>query len=149
MDCNWIGLVAASRGGGEQRRRREEVLASRGGGDGGRWELGQSRRWWTVAAQGMASPMVDGGVSDGGWWTVAGEEHKKNWRLVLFRYNTEGFSGQEEGSGEVVPADCRTRTEPPALATVESDRGKRKEKLSVQITCFGSCRGAGRRRRPA
>ncbi|KAL6984050.1 hypothetical protein U1Q18_017425 [Sarracenia purpurea var. burkii] len=75
MDCNWIGLVAASRGGGggEQRRRREEVLASRGGGDGGRWELGQSRRWWTVAAQGMASPMVDGGVSDGGWWTVAEE----------------------------------------------------------------------------
>ncbi|KAL6997008.1 hypothetical protein U1Q18_007131 [Sarracenia purpurea var. burkii] len=74
MDCNWIGLAAASRGGGEQRQRREEVLASRGGGDGGRWELGQSRRWWTVAAQGMASPMVDGGVSDGGRWQVRESE---------------------------------------------------------------------------
>ncbi|KAL6968452.1 hypothetical protein U1Q18_034255, partial [Sarracenia purpurea var. burkii] len=51
-----------------------------------------------------------------------GEERKENRRVVLFRYNTKGFSGQEEDLGEVVPADSRTRTEPPATSA-RSERG--------------------------
>ncbi|KAL6984014.1 hypothetical protein U1Q18_017389 [Sarracenia purpurea var. burkii] len=51
-----------------------------------------------------------------------GEERKENRRVVLFRYNTKDFPGQEEDPGEVVPADCRTRTEPPAAST-RSERG--------------------------
>ncbi|KAL6977235.1 hypothetical protein U1Q18_026031, partial [Sarracenia purpurea var. burkii] len=70
-------------------------------------------------------------------------EEKKNARRIggLFFFDTtQGFSGQEEDSDEVVPADYRTRTEPLALATVESDsrRGRKEEALSEKKGANGS-----------